>query len=245
VDSGLVNGEEYCYFAVSTGAYSDPGIVAPLFNHSQEVCAVPVDLTPPCPPELTLDNDCEEPLNTLTWTDPNTTCADDTWQYHVWFQDSVGGEFILFATIIGATDTTITHVDGSSVSGCYAVTAVDSTGNESAYSNIVCGDNCPEYSLPNVFSPNGDQSNEAFVPFPYRGVKKIDLQVFNRWGQVVFTTEDPDIGWNGLQKDSNEPVPEGVYYYVCTVTFARLAGEELEQLTGYVHILRGSQGTLH
>lgn len=245
VDTALVNGEEYCYYVVSTGAYSDPQIVSPLINYSQEVCAVPVDLTPPCPPELTLDNDCEEPLNTLTWTDPNTTCADDTWQYHVWFQDSVGGEFILVATIIGATDTTITHVDGSSVSGCYAVTAIDSVGNESAYSNVVCGDNCPEYDLPNVFTPNGDQSNEFFVPFPYRGVKRIDLQVFNRWGQVVFETEDPAIGWNGLHKDSNEPVTEGVYFYLCTVTFARLAGEELKQLTGYVHLLRGSHGTLH
>lgn len=242
VDTGLVNGDEYCYYAISTGAYSNPQIVSPLRNWSQEVCSVPVDLTPPCPPTLLIDNDCEEPLNTLTWTNPNSTCADDTWQYHIWFQDSLGGDFTLLATIIGAEDTTITHVNGSSVSGCYAVTAIDSVGNESDYSNIVCGDNCPEYTLPNVFTPNSDQSNEFFVPFPYRGVKRIDLQVFNRWGQLVFTTEDPAIGWNGLHQESNEPVVDGVYFYTCLVTFARLGGDELKQLTGYVHVLRGSGG---
>lgn len=244
VDTGLVNGEEYCYYAISTGAYSDTNIVAPLRNWSQEACGVPVDLTPPCPPTLAIDNDCEEPLNTLTWTNPNSTCADDTWRYNIWFTDSIGGEYVLIATITGATDTVFEHVFGSSVAGCYVVTAIDSVGNESAYSNEVCGDNCPQYELPNVFTPNGDILNDLFVPFPdYRGVKKIELTVFNRWGQVVFTTEDPAIQWNGVHRDSNEPVSEGVYFYTCTVTFARLAGDQNLQLNGYVHLLRGSTPT--
>ena len=240
VDTGLVNGNSYCYYVKSTGAYSLPEIVSPLINFSQETCGVPVDLTPPCPPELTLDNDCEEPLNTLTWTNPNSSCADDTWLYHIWFTDSLGGPYVLIATITGATDTSFTHAIGSSVAGCYMVTAIDSVGNESGYSNTVCGDNCPEYELPNVFTPNNDGPNDFFVPFPYRGVKKIDLTIFNRWGQVVYTSEDPAIGWNGVHQESNEPVTEGVYFYVCTVTFARLAGDDLKMLKGYVHVLRGT-----
>jgi hypothetical protein len=145
-----------------------------------------VDLTPPCPPTLAINNDCELPLNTLTWNNPNNSCAHDTWRYNIYFTDSLGGEPVLIFTITGAGDTVFTHTDGSSVAGCYVVTAIDSTGNESAFSNQVCGDNCPDYTLPNVFSPNGDRVNDHFIPFPYRGVKEIDLQVFNRWGQVVF-----------------------------------------------------------
>lgn len=85
--------------------------------------------------------------------------------------------------------------------------------------------------------PNGDGNNDLFGPFPYRGVEAIDLQVFNRWGNVVFETLDPDIDWKGTYKETSEPLPDGTYYYLCTVTFVRLAGKEMVQLNGYVHIL--------
>lgn len=239
VDTGLVNGDEYCYYVRSTGAYSDPAVVAPLINYSQEVCDRPRDITPPCVPVLSLDNDCEKPLNTLTWTNPAVACGDeDTDRYNIWFADSLSGNFTLLATLTRAGSTFFEHVDGSSVAGCYAITAVDTLGNESVYSNIVCGDNCPEYRLPNVFTPNGDGANDLFGPFiPYRGVDRIDLEIFNRWGQLVFISTDPDINWNGIHKDSNEPVPDGVYFYVCNVFFKRLAGEEQMVLKGHVQVL--------
>ena len=240
VDSGLVNGESYCYYVRTIGAYDNPAIVSPLINFSQEICAVPVDLTPPCPPTLALVNDCELPLNTLTWNNPNTSCAHDTWRYHIWFTDSLGGTPVLIHTITGATDTVFTHSDGSSVAGCYVVTAIDSVGNESAFSNQVCGDNCPVYTLPNIFTPNSDKVNDLFVPFPYRGVKEIDLQVFNRWGQLVFTTNDPAIRWDGTVNNKGEPVPDGVYFYVCRVYFMRLAGRVPEVLKGTVQVLGGN-----
>ncbi|HRH69390.1 MAG TPA: gliding motility-associated C-terminal domain-containing protein [Flavobacteriales bacterium] len=239
-DTALVNGQEYCYHVVSTGAYGDASIVAPLLNWSQEVCGVPVDRTPPCAPTVVIENDCELPLNTLTWNNPNNSCADDTYQYNVYFADSLDGAYVLIATITGAEDTVFTHANGSSVAGCYQVTALDTLGNESAFVEAVCGDNCPEYSLPNVFTPNGDRSNDLFGPFPYRGVEQIDLQVFNRWGQVVFETKDPDINWKGTYKETSEPLPDGVYYYLCTVTFIRLAGSEPVQLNGYVQLIGGS-----
>jgi gliding motility-associated-like protein len=240
VDTLLTNGETYCYYVKTTGAYNDTNIVSPLINFSQELCAVPVDLTPPCPPALALDNDCETPLNTLTWTNPNNSCAHDTWRYHIYFTGGLGGEMQLIATLVGATDTTFTHADGSSVAGCYAVTAIDSVGNESALSDTVCGDNCPEYTLPNVFTPNSDRSNDRFIPFPYRGVKKIDLQVFNRWGQVVFTTDDPAIDWDGTLDNGGEPLPDGVYFYVCTVIFQRLEGPVPKVLKGSIQLIGGN-----
>lgn len=246
VDTGLVNGQEYCYLVISTGAYSDPSIGSPLLNWSQEVCGIPVDRTPPCAPSVSIENDCEKPLNTLTWNNPNDGCADDTHGYRIYFTDSIGGVFQLIAVVDGAENTMYQHVDGSSVAGCYQVTAVDTVGNESAFVAAVCGDNCPGYTLPNVFTPNGDGHNDRFGPFPYRGVERIDLQVFNRWGKVVFRTEDPDIEWKGTYLDSDSPLPDGVYYYLCQVTYIRLAGKELVELKGYVHIQGGNaQGNVH
>jgi gliding motility-associated-like protein len=107
----------------------------------------------------------------------------------------------------------------------------------------VCGDNCPLYTLPNVFTPNSDQANDLFIPFPYRGVKEIDLKVFNRWGQVVFTTTDPAIRWDGTLNNEGEPVPDGVYFYACTVVFKHLTGSIPEVLKGYVHLLGGNHVT--
>jgi gliding motility-associated-like protein len=245
-DTNLVNGQEYCYYIVSTGAYSDASIVSPLLNWSQEVCGIPEDRTPPCAPSAMIENDCELPLNTLTWNNPNESCADDTYGYRVYFTDSLGGGYRLIAEISGAENTLFTHTNGSSVAGCYRITALDTLGNESEFSEAVCGDNCPEYSLPNIFTPNGDGSNDLFGPFPYRGVERIDLQIFNRWGNVVFETQDPDINWQGTYKETQERMPDGVYYYLCTVTFARLAGSEVKQLNGYVHILgSGAQGKVN
>ncbi|MFN3874522.1 MAG: gliding motility-associated C-terminal domain-containing protein, partial [Flavobacteriales bacterium] len=238
-ETGLTNGTTYCYRVRSIGAYTDPGITAPLLNFSQEVCAAPRDRTPPCPPAVQLVNDCELPLNSLDWTNPNESCADDTYFYRVYFSESPEGPYSLIATIMGAENTTFSHVNGTSVAGCYQVTAIDTVGNESPFIAPVCGDNCPVYTLPNIFTPNGDRINDRFIPFPYRGVKRIDLQVFNRWGQLVFSTDDPDILWNGRLNNEGDPCPDGVYFYTCLVTFARLAGDDPVQLKGYVHLSGG------
>ncbi|MBK7946314.1 MAG: gliding motility-associated C-terminal domain-containing protein [Flavobacteriales bacterium] len=239
-ETGLSNGQRYCYRVKSTGSYGNPDIVSPLINFSQEACGIPVDLTPPCAPTVALDNDCELPLNTLTWNNPNESCADDTYQYRIYFATGPSGQYALVGTVVGAENTSFRHSDGFSVAGCYQVTAIDTAGNESAFIAPVCGDNCPIYELPNVFTPNGDQSNDFFVPFPYRGVRSIALVVYNRWGMPVFRSQDPAIGWDGTYLDTGERLPDGVYYYVCDVVLARLAGDEALPLKGYVHLLGGA-----
>ncbi|MFZ1687559.1 MAG: gliding motility-associated C-terminal domain-containing protein [Flavobacteriales bacterium] len=239
-DTGLVNGTEYCYRIKSTGAYSLPDFQDVLINFSQEACAVPVDLTPPCPPTLSINNDCLIPLNTLSWNNPDNSCSDDCGSYNIYFSPLQDGTLELIATIVGCTDTTFEHVVNGSVAGCYAITAIDSVGNESAFTNIVCGDNCPYYALPNVFTPNNDGQNDLFVPFPWRGVERVDLRIFNRWGQIVYQTEDPAVGWNGLQAESHEPVSDGVYFITCTVFYQRLIGIVPEDIHGYVHVLGGT-----
>jgi gliding motility-associated-like protein len=129
------------------------------------------------------------------------------------------------------------------------VTAIDSLNlwpdgnfysNESAFSNVVCIDNCPEYSLPSIFSPNADQLNDIFKPFPYRYVKEIDLKIYNRWGGIVFETKDPAIGWDGKNKESETLCTDGIYYYVIRVDFIRLSGIISESYSGSVRLQSGS-----
>jgi gliding motility-associated-like protein len=246
VDSNLLNGVEYCYYVRSVGSYSVPGIVSPLLNRSQRTCETPTDLTPPCPPLLTIIPDCPDEISTLIWNNPNNSCADDVTMYTVYYSDVIGGEFSAVGIVNSATDTTFSFSNNGSIAGCYYVTATDSVqyANESDSSNVVCVDNCPIYFLPNVFTPNSDGQNDLFIPIlPYKYVEDIDIQIFNRWGQVVFTSTDPMIRWDGRSMESGALVPDGVYYFICIVNTIRLSGIEPIELTGVLHLFSNTGTT--
>ena len=107
--------------------------------------------------------------------------------------------------------------------------------------NVVCVDNCPIYNLPNVFTPNGDGSNDLYIPFPYCFVDHIEIVIYNRWGETVYETTDPDIIWDGKNL-KGEDLAEGVYYYKCTVFEQRVSGivPGTELLSGYIQLIRGN-----
>jgi gliding motility-associated-like protein len=70
--------------------------------------------------------------------------------------------------------------------------------------------------IPNSFTPNGDGVNDVFLAFP-RGVKFINLNIFDRWGELVFESQDEAHGWDGRFK--GEMMPPGVYVYQTDITF--------------------------
>lgn len=254
-DRGLVNGQEYCYYVRSTGTYSIGGVIDPILNNSQEDCGIPLDTIPPCVPVLHVQNICNggagtEPdppyENSLGWSNPNIACpgiTDDVVQYKIWFAAREGEPLALLDVIDGANDTVLVHALPDGLAGCYAVSAVDSVGNESAQSAVQCVDNCPEYNLPNAFTPNGDGHNDTYTPFPFwRFIDRIDMQIFNSWGNLVFRTTDPAINWSGVNLDGNE-LAEGTYFYVCKVYESRVEGVVLrpDVLSGYIELVRGGK----
>ena len=145
----------------------------------------------------------------------------------------------LLTTIYNPDDTTFTHYPTGALAGCYIVSAVDSFQNESAHTNKVCVDNCDYYSLPNTFSPNEDGINDLFIPFPYQFIEKVEMTIYNRWGSLVFKTDDPDINWDGRDIITNQKVSSGVYYYVCDIWEYRLTGLELRNITGFINVFTG------
>ncbi|MBL7808350.1 MAG: gliding motility-associated C-terminal domain-containing protein [Saprospiraceae bacterium] len=251
-DRGLVNGQEYCYYVESEGTYSISGLLNPLFNKSQEICGVPIDTVAPCAPVLMVSNLCDDPnqanpgppyLNQLSWTNPNTSCdgTDDAVAYKIWYTALEGEPLSLLTDQEGVTNVTFTHSLPDQLAGCYAVSAIDSVGNESLRSNLVCVDNCPNYELPNAFTPNGDGANDLYTPFPgWRFIAYIDLQIFNRWGNLVFQTSQPEINWTGVNEQGKE-LAEGTYFYICKVFERRVEGVVLrpDLLQGYIELIRG------
>ncbi len=221
-DTGLINDSLYCYFVRAYGHYDLTTLPRPLINNSQEDCGIPVDTVPPCPVTLVVTNDCDQYnnlpwvtndyINHLSWSIQNDPCSDDINRYYLYFGPD-SANMVVIDSLLSKADTIYTHVLNESLAGCYAVTALDRVGNESLLSNVVCIDNCPYYVLPNAFTPNGDGANDKFTPFkPYRFVPKIEMKIFNRWGELVFKTEDPEINWDGNDLNG-KPVNEGVYVY--------------------------------
>ncbi len=252
VHTGLVNGDEYCHRIVAEGSYFNESFPDTVINFSQEVCEVPFDNVPPCPPELTVScGECNSETgelspNILEWTNTND-CedTDDTEVYYIYFAPFEGEEFMLVDSVFGAGNTTYEHQNENSISGCYMVTALDydfvnDRRNESLFSNVFCCDQESKYKLPNVFTPNNDGKNDFFQAFkPYCGVESIDLVVFNRWGQPVFKSTDPDFRWDGIHMDSGVMVPDGVYFYVCTINTIQLSGIQPFNEKGTVTLFGG------
>ncbi len=91
----------------------------------------------------------------------------------------------------------------------FTVKAFTPEGCESFDDVVVKIYNGPDIYLPNAFTPNGDSKNDIFKGIAV-GVKQFNyLRVFNRWGQLVFSTTDYNKGWDGTWHGQNQP--GGVY----------------------------------
>jgi len=236
-DTNLANGNSYCYQVKSIGTYGTAGITDPLINFSQQACSVPVDNEIPCPPILIVEADCESSRNKLNWENSDPDCSADIIQYLIFYRPPQAEAMVL---IDSTQSTSYYHSNLLTIAGCYAITAEDSVGNRSIMSDTICidSDACGKYRLPNVFTPNADEKNDYFTPFPYSSVEKIDLQIANRWGNLIFKTQDPDIKWDGKIQGTNQEVSDGVYYYVCDVYELTLNGTVKRTLRGSITVIR-------
>ncbi|MCT4582663.1 MAG: PKD domain-containing protein [Flavobacteriales bacterium] len=88
--------------------------------------------------------------------------------------------------------------------------------------------------VPNAFSPNGDGANDVFNVASF-GIKENGflLQIYNRWGEVIFETDDLFEGWNGTEK--GEPCEADVYVY--SVTYVDLS-DVISKFRGTVALIR-------
>ncbi|MGV3637276.1 MAG: gliding motility-associated C-terminal domain-containing protein [Flavobacteriales bacterium] len=91
--------------------------------------------------------------------------------------------------------------------------------------------------VPNVFTPNNDQKNDRFEVVG-EGIEDFHMEVYDRWGMMMFETANQTNGWNGgLDNGLSAPVPDGTYYYI--VDFKdRCSDEPMTTLKGHVTLLR-------
>jgi gliding motility-associated-like protein len=232
----VVNRATYCYKVETKGQYSDPSILRPLLNNSQEVCSTAVDLTPPCSPTLNITSDCNTGFVELRWNNPNHNCSDDVIKYLIYYKPTEDDPLAVIDSVTTLSDTTFIFDGLASIAGCYVVTAIDSSYNQSAMAEANCVDNCPEFELPNVITVNGDSVNDFFMAIKVKQIKNIDLNVYNRWGNLVYHTTDPYFHWDGTVIQTKQLCSEGTYFYTCTVNEMRVKPRKPRLLKGYVQV---------
>ncbi|MGV3631575.1 MAG: gliding motility-associated C-terminal domain-containing protein, partial [Bacteroidota bacterium] len=105
---------------------------------------------------------------------------------------------------------------------CYYVEAVEANNvygyRELSYSNVICPVIQPFIYVPTAFTPNEDEYNQQFRPVvDLFEISDYHFTVFDRWGQVVFKTDEYDDGWDGKIPLSGQSAPMGTYSYVVQV----------------------------
>ncbi|WP_440133319.1 gliding motility-associated C-terminal domain-containing protein [Chitinophaga sancti] len=87
--------------------------------------------------------------------------------------------------------------------------------------------------LPTAFSPNGDGKNDLFRAVVHDNVSSFRLAVYGRWGQLIFESRNPDVGWDGTFR--GDIMPAGHYVYMVTYTDSH--GQDMKQ-TGTLVLVR-------
>ncbi len=91
------------------------------------------------------------------------------------------------------------------------------------------------FYIPNAFTPNGDGRNETFFDPGYAtNVQSLTMNIYNRWGQLVYTTDNLSKTWDGIDSKGNLS-PQGVYVYALKVT--TYSGKHYDY-TGSVSLIR-------
>ncbi len=237
---GLSNKHTYCFRIMSLGSYFNPNIISPDTNWSQKVCVAPIDDSPPCQPQLSIVGNCNESVNKLTWRNPDHACnIDDVLKYYIYYTPRQDSTFTKIDSVLNVNDTSYTtNYNLATIAGCYVIVAVDSAGNRSAWKDTTCTDDCPEYELPNIFTPNGDNINDLYTPVKNKYVRSVDFTLYNRWGEVIYENTNPALGWDGKSKQMKQTVPDGTYFYTCTVNEIHYYGIVSIKLKGFVQVLK-------
>jgi gliding motility-associated-like protein len=117
-------------------------------------------------------------------------------------------------------------------SGCYLAETVNSFGCKSR--DEVCVEVTTDYNIyiPNVFTPNGDGNNDVFLVYG-TGITKLEMTIFDRWGEKLFNSKDQLQGWDGMYKGVLSK--QDAYTYL--VTYTSLDGKKHEK-TGHVTLLK-------
>lgn len=160
----------------------------------------------------------------ITFTNTSTPNA-------IYFQWDMDGLYYTSATNpsyeFGFADTFMITLIATTIHGC----------SDTVISPVII-DDISQVFIPNSFTPNGDEKNESWFPIGrnlHNQVVSIDVQVFNRWGQIVFESNDVAKPWYATNGPDGDICPQGIYAY--SVTFTNEKGKVF-RYKGHITLIR-------
>lgn len=87
------------------------------------------------------------------------------------------------------------------------------------YINVIEKDCRKLIFFPSAFTPNGDNKNEIFKPSVFGTLSSFEIEIYNRFGDLIFKSNNPFKGWNGFYKGLSQP--NGTYVWLCKYSFNR------------------------
>jgi gliding motility-associated-like protein len=165
-----------------------------------------------------------EKIEEVTFTDASHNGTITTWNWYFYNNASVTST---------QQNPTYTYPDA----GEYPIVLVVKNSNgciDTLIKKIVVGEDYGIY-VPNAFTPNGDGVNDVFQPKGF-GITKYELNIFDRWGEKVFSTKTFEEGWDGTIKGrTNKSIEEGSYSWLINVTNVYGKAHELK---GHVTLMK-------
>ena len=87
--------------------------------------------------------------------------------------------------------------------------------------------------MPEAFTPNGDGINDIALVRGWGIREFVEVKIYNRWGQLVFESDDMSKGWDGTFKGE----PQGMDTFAYTISAVNMKGEDIF-VKGYITLIR-------
>jgi gliding motility-associated-like protein len=124
-------------------------------------------------------------------------------------------------------DNYVIHLIATNAYGC----------TDTAFQEIVVTDELAFY-IPNAFTPDGDQFNNVWKPVfsDVNDPQNYRAMIYNRWGEVIWESYNPHVGWDGTIGSQGIPVQDDIYIY--EVSFGYKTNAKKERITGHIAVIR-------
>ncbi|MBN4066065.1 gliding motility-associated C-terminal domain-containing protein, partial [Candidatus Amoebophilus asiaticus] len=168
---------------------------------------------------------------------PNPTTIDDPVVKFNGSSSTVGGTYFWDFGDGGPTSNLSNPTHEYQDTGTFTVTLImtnSSTGCQDSITYQVIIEDIYSFFVPNAFSPNGDGLNDGFIWVGY-GIVDFQMYIFNRWGEMIYKTDNYGAPWNGRRDNKGPLSQDGVYIWLIEVKDFK---NKFHRYTGYVTLLK-------
>ena len=130
-------------------------------------------------------------------------------------------------TYTGASDNILVSLTASTPLGCFDI-----------YEMTIVVLSEAIFYIPNTFTPDEDEHNQLWRPIFTSGfdIYSFNLEIYNRWGEIIWESNNASVGWDGTYGKDGLKVPSGIYNW--TIRYGSKINDDTKQVYGFVNLMR-------